>query len=541
MIKVFLAEDEVIIRKSIKNNVEWKKHGYELVGEAGDGEMALPLIKELKPDILITDIKMPFMDGVELGKILKTEMPDLSVIFLTGYDDFSYAKEAISIGVAEYLMKPVTGEQLIAALDKVKNQIEEKKILTDNMTRLEQESHKNVQIKRYRFFGELVRSKMPVSKLIKMGNELGISVMASTYTVVLLKYYFNHTDDEERKRQAEEAGRLLSRSGSLEHVVMFQRATEGYIFLLKAQSDEDIDKIRETFLNKVVEIASGFEDIGYFIGVGETVHRVHEISRSYDTASVAFAKQYEMEKNKVVYYSRLDKKEEAEDVSLNIDFREINMEKTDKAVLVKFLKNGTKEEADEFVESYFKAFGEKNMESFLFRQYIILDICFIINEFLEQIQGGKKRIAEKMFGKNYKFADVDTLDKTKDYVKKLIKMVIDLRSESVVKKYQPMIEEATEYIREHFSDDDMSLNVVADVVGLSPSHFSTVFRQEVGSTFVEYLTMVRMEEAKTLLKCTSLKSSEIGYRVGYKDPHYFSFLFKKTQKCTPKEYRMKGI
>lgn len=541
MIKVFLAEDEVIIRKSIKNNVEWKKHGYELVGEAGDGEMALPLIKELKPDILITDIKMPFMDGVELGKILKTEMPDLSVIFLTGYDDFSYAKEAISIGVAEYLMKPVTGEQLIAALDKVKNQIEEKKILTDNMTRLEQESHKNVQIKRYRFFGELVRSKMPVSKLIKMGNELGISVMASTYTVVLLKYYFNHTDDEERKRQAEEAGRLLSQSESLEHVVMFQRATEGYIFLLKAQSDEDIDKIRETFLNKVVEIASGFEDIGYFIGVGETVHRVHEISRSYDTASVAFAKQYEMEKNKVVYYSRLDKKEEAEDVSLNIDFREINMEKTDKAVLVKFLKNGTKEEADEFVESYFKAFGEKNMESFLFRQYIILDICFIINEFLEQIQGGKKRIAEKMFGKNYKFADVDTLDKTKDYVKKLIKMVIDLRSESVVKKYQPMIEEATEYIREHFSDDDMSLNVVADVVGLSPSHFSTVFRQEVGSTFVEYLTMVRMEEAKTLLKCTSLKSSEIGYRVGYKDPHYFSFLFKKTQKCTPKEYRMKGI
>lgn len=541
MIKVFLAEDEVIIRKSIKNNVEWKKHGYELVGEAGDGEMALPLIKELKPDILITDIKMPFMDGVELGKILKTEMPDLSVIFLTGYDDFSYAKEAISIGVAEYLMKPVTGEQLIAALDKVKNQIEEKKILTDNMTRLEQESHKNVQIKRYRFFGELVRSKMPVSKLIKMGNELGISVMASTYTVVLLKYYFNHTDDEERKRQAEEAGRLLSQSESLEHVVMFQRATEGYIFLLKAQSDEDIDKIRETFLNKVVEIASGFEDIGYFIGVGETVHRVHEISRSYDTASVAFAKQYEMEKNKVVYYSRLDKKEEAEDVSLNIDFREINMEKTDKAVLVKFLKNGTKEEADEFVESYFKAFGEKNMESFLFRQYIILDICFIINEFLEQIQGGKKRIAEKMFGKNYRFTDVDTLDKTKDYVKKLIKMVIDLRSESVVKKYQPMIEEATEYIREHFSDDDMSLNVVADVVGLSPSHFSTVFRQEVGSTFVEYLTMVRMEEAKTLLKCTSLKSSEIGYRVGYKDPHYFSFLFKKTQKCTPKEYRMKGI
>lgn len=541
MIKVFLVEDEVIIRESIKNNVEWEKHGYELVGEAGDGEMALPLIKELKPDILITDIKMPFMDGVELGKILKTEMPDLSVIFLTGYDDFSFAKEAISIGVEEYLMKPVTGEQRIAALDKVKNQIEKKKILTDNMTRLEQESQKNIQIKRYRFFGELVCSKMPVSKLIRMGNELGISVMASAYTVILLKYYFNHSDDEERKRKAEEANRLLSHTDSQEHVVMFQRATEGYIFLLKVQSDEDIDKIRERFVKKVVEIASRFEDLGYFIGVGETVHRVHEISRSYDTASVAFAKQYEMGKNRVLYYSQLDKREEIEDISVNIDFREINMEKTDKAVLVKFLKNGTGEDVDEFVEDYFKAFGEKNMESFLFRQYIILDICFIINEFLEQIHGAKKKVADQMFGENYKFTDVDTLDKTKAYVKRLIRMAIELRSESVVKKYQPMIEDATDYIRKHFSDDDISLNVVASIVGLSPSHFSTVFRQEVGSTFVEYLTMVRMEEAKTLLKCTSLKSSEIGYRIGYKDPHYFSFLFKKTQKCTSKEYRMKGI
>lgn len=390
MIKVFLVEDEVIIRQSIKNNVEWEKHGYEFVGEAADGEMALPLIKELKPDILITDIKMPFMDGVELGKILKTEMPEISIIFLTGYDDFSYAKEAISIGVAEYLMKPVTGKQLIAALDKVKEQIVQKKIMTENMSRLEKESERNIQIKRYRFFGELVRSKIPVSKLITMGNELGISIMASAYAVILIKFYFNHPDDGERKRQAEDADMLLAQTDSEQNAVMFQRATEGYIFLLKVQSDEDIDQVRERFLDNVKKIASGFEDLGYFIGVGETVHRVHEISRSYDTASVAFAKQYEMEKNRVIYYSQLDKKEEMENISVDIDFREINMEKTDKSVLVKFLKSGAKEDVDGFVEDYFKAFGEKNMESFLFRQYIILDICVIINEFLEQIQGGKK-------------------------------------------------------------------------------------------------------------------------------------------------------
>ena len=112
MIKVFLVEDEIVMREGIKKNIPWESEGFEFVGDASDGELAYPLIQKSKPDILITDIKMPFMDGIELSRLVKKDMPDIKIIFLTGYDEFAYAKEAISIGVAEYLLKPITGRSI---------------------------------------------------------------------------------------------------------------------------------------------------------------------------------------------------------------------------------------------------------------------------------------------------------------------------------------------------------------------------------------------------------------------------------------------
>ena len=124
MLKVFLAEDEFVVREGIKNNIDWGAHGYQFCGEAGDGEVAFSLIKEQKPDILVTDIKMPFMDGLTLSGLVKAEFPSVEIILLTGYEDFEYAKEAISIGVASYLSKPISGENLLKEISKVAERIE---------------------------------------------------------------------------------------------------------------------------------------------------------------------------------------------------------------------------------------------------------------------------------------------------------------------------------------------------------------------------------------------------------------------------------
>ena len=119
MIKIFLVEDEVVIRNGIKHSIQWEREGYEFVGEASDGELAYPLILKEKPDILITDIKMPFMDGLELSEAVKKELPDIKILILSGYNDFDYAKKAIGIGVTDYILKPVSAEKLLEAIGNV--------------------------------------------------------------------------------------------------------------------------------------------------------------------------------------------------------------------------------------------------------------------------------------------------------------------------------------------------------------------------------------------------------------------------------------
>ena len=143
MLKVFLVEDEFVIREGIKNNIDWKAHGYEFCGEAGDGELAYPMIQKLRPDIVITDIRMPFMDGLELSRLIRKELPDTEIIILSGYQEFEYAKEAIKLGVAQYLSKPINGEELLAELDELSAKIEEKRRAIQIRERYLQEMEEN--------------------------------------------------------------------------------------------------------------------------------------------------------------------------------------------------------------------------------------------------------------------------------------------------------------------------------------------------------------------------------------------------------------
>lgn len=127
MLRTFLAEDEIVVRENIKKMVPWEQYGFELVGEASDGEMALPLIRKLKPDLLITDIKMPFMDGLTLCRMVRKELPHIKIVILSGYDDFNYAKEAINIGVEDYLLKPITKNAFLERLREIRSRYEHEK------------------------------------------------------------------------------------------------------------------------------------------------------------------------------------------------------------------------------------------------------------------------------------------------------------------------------------------------------------------------------------------------------------------------------
>lgn len=156
MLKVFLVEDEVVVREGIKNNIDWAAHGYEFCGEASDGELAFPMIKKMQPDILITDIKMPFMDGLTLSKMVKKEFPWMEIIILTGYQEFEYAKEGIKIGVSRYLSKPISGAELLKEVDAMAEQIREKRLEKEIREKYSQEMEESIEREKKNLFQYLV-------------------------------------------------------------------------------------------------------------------------------------------------------------------------------------------------------------------------------------------------------------------------------------------------------------------------------------------------------------------------------------------------
>ena len=364
MVKVFLVEDEAIIRHGIRDNIDWASHGFEFAGEAGDGEYAYPLILKAQPDILVTDIKMPFMDGLELSRLVKKTLPRTRIIVLSGYNEFEYAKEAIKIGISDYLLKPVSSAGLIDALKKAADEI----------------------------------------------------------------------------REERENSRLLER-----YFVSYEKYTE--------------------FLDKTD-------------------------------------------------YSGVDRK-----------------------LINDFLKLGAVEECSPFVEEFFAASGEHNYKSLLLRQYMTMDIFYCVQEFLKKLKAEPPEVPESVVDIKRVPKVIESVEMTKAYLIEEFTAALQARDRASNDRYGSVIRDAKEYIRANFSQSDLSLNRIAVHIGVSPSYFSSIFKQETGQSFVEYLTQVRMERACELLKCTSYRTSEIGEQVGYNDSHYFSAAFKKAMGQSPKEYK----
>ena len=204
-----------------------------------------------------------------------------------------------------------------------------------------------------------------------------------------------------------------------------------------------------------------------------------------------------------------------------------------------FLCNALEDETDSFVKNYIQMVGESALKSKMFRQYILLNIHFCIVSFLQKL-GYEKDVIDNSLLEASGMNQVADLSVIEESIKKALQKAIELREEKSRGKYQNVLQSAVQYMEENFSDENMTLNTVACVANVSANHFSAMFSQKMGQTFIEYLTGLRMNKAKELLRCTDKRSGEIALEVGYKDSHYFSFLFKKTQGCTPSEYRNQG-
>ena len=518
MLKVFLVEDERIMREGLRDSIPWEKYGYVFVGEASDGEMALPLIRKTRPDVLITDIKMPFMDGLALSQIVTSEFPGTKIIIISGYDDFEYARQAIDIGVEQYLLKPVTRAALQKVLTQISEKIESEKEQNDYLAKFKEEYREYEQLAIRHFFEKVFDRKLSVKEMYDEASKLSIDLNSPAYDIVMV--YINENPDE-----------LIRYFMRFKEYLIFRWNISTYCILIMGDTS-NIDMLRERCVGNITRICESYsEDFEWYVAYGEHVERLSLLPDCFEEVNRIFS--YRFLKPSKHVFNKSDIENNHPESSGG--YKEPELSQIDPNIIKGFLINGQEEETEVFAKGFTDSLSDA-LESKMFRDYLILNIRFTVLAYVEELGENKEDFLENT---DISMLDDMSVDKGKitAYIRNMLTSAIRVREKASSSQYKRIINKAIAYIDENFADESLSLNDVASYSNVSPNYFSGIFSNEMDMTFVEYVTKKRMELAKKLLKTTNLHTGEIAGEVGYKDQHYFSVIFKKTQGMSPRDYR----
>ena len=528
LIKVFICEDESIVREGLRDMIPWEKYGYEFVGDAPDGEMALPMIRKLKPDVLITDITMPFMDGLSLSKTVLQELPNIKIIVISGYSDFEYARKAIELGVEQYILKPVTKADMIKALESTRKKITDENEQKDYVKQYEQEFKKFERFSHRAFFEKLVEGSLSVQEIYEEANKLHLNLAADAYNIVIFSIQdlkqSAYTDDAAIVTES-----LLNHFLQYPDYILFRCNLLSYAVLIKGESDR-LMQLQEKCVKMIQEHCEDTAAmLDWHVAVGVPTNRLSGLSSCYADANRAFAYRH-IFPNKHVFISEQLKAEQY--VPDETEINEIDAGKFDPMIIRYFVQTGTLSEIDTFTDEYIGSL-EGSLNSIMFRYYLLVSIRVNVELALKEADIKSEDVAGRL-----PTVDMNvTPEEVHGYLKEMLTVAIKMREAEVQKKGNDITDSALKYINLHYADADISLDSVAEAINISANYLSALFSNKVGLSFVEYITKKRMAKAKQLLRNTGKKSGEIAAETGYKDPRYFSFVFKKYQGCTPSQYR----
>ena len=520
--KVFLVEDEIVTREGIRDNVDWRACGFEFCGDAADGEMALPLLRSAKPDALITDIKMPFMDGLQLSKIVRERMPSVKIIILSGHDEFEYAQEAINLGVTDYLLKPVTVQKLHSALNKLAALLDQERKEQENLKYLQDQVEENRAALRERLLLRLILGAVTPTEAEEQGHLLGLDLIARYYLVAMVKLERKDRtepfDYAEYQRVQDLAAGLADKNPD---VFLLKKDLEDLILIMKGNTPEYLEEERDLLLDR---IRQGVIGTGYQVrmSIGATQKRIADIRQSFLDALVNM--QTPLDEQDVEPYAKVERAE---------------LLKMDRLAVDHYLRSGRKEDFEEFFNAYLRPLSGSVTKSSLIKNYIMVDLLVTASRFVVELGGEVERIIPEPGSVERILREIKTEDHLRDKARDILTLALSFRDHHASEQYHQVAHRAKRYIDQRYTNPELSLNEVAAQVSLSASHFSVVFSQQTQQTFKEYLTEVRIKRAKELLRLTNLRSAEIAYQVGYSDPHYFSSVFKRNTGMSPIEFRAK--
>ena len=533
MYRILLVDDEILVRDAIKENIDWKSIDCELVGDCENGKQAAEFVQEHPVDIVLTDILMPYMDGMELSHFLHDNYPDIVIVIFSGFGEFEYAKKAIQYGVSEYLLKPVTAMELTGVIEKMKQKVDQQRREKSKMDKLAQNSEKyrkNEQIIRSKNMEALVNCTTDVNKTIQRLSEMGIDISAASYRVALfdidLYSGMYKLDTEKRQESALMAFVLFNISDEIvtreEAGIAYQEGNNRVGILFQETWSRNFTSKTKEICREIQQKTKEVMGFDVSMGIGKWVKKPEELIQSHDMAEQTLQYRYLLGGNLLI------------DMEEQHPVQEINLDESLED-LKEFMKTGQKEQVDQTLATIEEAIRQALMQKSRACMYL-QQVIRTMDNACEDVSADMDRIREDRDELLRQVTDQKSFEDACKVVQKHTDRIFEILSEMNTSSSERQARLAIDYIQKNYMDPDLSLNSICSYLNISTSYFSTIFKDETGETFTEVLIRTRMEKAKELLEKTTMKNYEIAEKVGFSDPHYFGISFKKMTGCTPTEY-----
>ena len=524
--KVILVDDEAEVIDMIEKKIHWNDLGFEVAGSATNGVKALELVEKLQPDVVLTDIKMPYMDGLELSRRLNREYPNIYIMLCTGFDEFEYAKEAVHLEIKEYMLKPVNATEMSESLTNLKHTLDREREEKLNVKKLNDYFQEVLPKLQSNFFISLIEGRVEKHDYERFLQAYQVDMKGPLFGCVIFHTSENHVPEGmnplllSMSVEREIKQRLMDQWNCLEFIYMGNT-----LLILELDAEDQITQITDA-CDRFCRWAYRIMGAVVTAGIGTVCDSLYEISLSYERAREAVSYRVLYGTKRAINIGEIVPKEQ---------IKPVQSEESRMQTLFRAIRIGDSTEIERAAHGEMEKL-HKNTETMSQYNLATMEIVsgffkFCTDNSLDfnKISGNMQNIYEK----------VSQMDESS-----LTAWIVQM-SETISEKLKcarnssarRLIVEAQNIVKERYMEADISLDEVCAVLGVSNSYFSSVFKKEAGKSFISYLTDYRMDIAAEMILNTDEKSYTIAEKVGYLDANYFSYVFKKKFGVSPSKYR----
>jgi len=525
MYKVIIIDDEKNIVQGLQKFIDWQKLNCKIVGEAYNGKTGFSLAMELDPDIIISDIKMPYIDGLEMISKLKKAGCQSKFIILSGYSDFEYAKRGISLGVNSYVLKPVDEDEFISCLQSTINEIENERKKTHALNVLKEKVNESYSVFIENVLRDVVDSYFDNNAEVEaVLQTIDILPHATNYASLIIEINSNYTSHI-KKIRTKTYNLLKEIVINNKWGILFNYNLSRIALIINTPNPIDNETLRSIVANIRYTIDSNI-DTPITIGVGNIYKDIKNISKSFEQARVALTHKIIRGKNRDIFF------DEIETMPPNLTVVPSHLIKE----LEDCISSGYTDSIKNIINKIFEILLDSADLSLWNLQIQCMDILLATLRKIPDINIELTQFIERDIMSLDFISKFNTTDELKDWFTNVILNIIKLNTQSLENKNKNIIDDIKKYIQEHYSEN-LSLDFLSKVFFMNPYYISQLFSKKTNKTYLDYVTEVRIQKAKELLLNTDMMIYEIAQKVGYNNAKYFSRVFEKVEGCNPSVYR----